>query len=377
MDLDARTAGGCWASALQRRLSASSANTCAEQAFREAERKAQVWCNDLEARQVELQDALAASDCKRAAFIKAQKVDTISGALRALAAEWGIDLSAALLGRQGCSRIAAEEPNRGLEPESESTCAPGWRASPQETGTEVLVRCSLPVPAHVATLVGSSLKRADFALCRTKTYVHASCRLTVELGDKLDIYVGGIEADDVIEWAKLQLEGAPASFGIRLLEWVTAQRAAVPGFVDTGVTAPSLVAEGHVASVPVVDFLPSARDLLVDTSRVLLIYTWGRALRLVPPPDSQFNFNACVLNGRGGAARLRYDNGLSDVAQHNVASCSLFPYWLRTVTSKIESSSFKVVSITCTKGRHRSVAAAEILRRLYYPAATVQHLTIY
>ena len=45
--------------------------------------------------------------------------------------------------------------------------------------------------------------------------------------------------------------------------------------------------------------------------------------------------------------------------------------------AQVEHSDLKCISINCTKGRHRSVAAAEILKKTYYPNATVKHLTIY
>ena len=45
--------------------------------------------------------------------------------------------------------------------------------------------------------------------------------------------------------------------------------------------------------------------------------------------------------------------------------------------AQVEHSDLKCISINCTKRRHRSVAAAEILKKTYYPNATVKHLTIY
>mmetsp|Transcript_34846 Transcript_34846/g.75748 ORF Transcript_34846/g.75748 Transcript_34846/m.75748 type:complete len:481 (+) Transcript_34846:160-1602(+) len=240
-----------------------------------------------------------------------------------------------------------------------------------------IVKCTLSVLAPIAEIVRSSLVAANFTDCHGNTYVHARCQLTVEVGQALHIYIAGIDADDVAEWARLQLEHAPATFGARILEWVTAQRSVVPGFIDTAASASGEAMKQLGATGTGFELLPSAHDLRVDTSRVLHIYTWGRALREGPPSDSQWNFNASVLNGRGGAANLRFDNGLSEVVQRNVASCGIFPTWLRFVTSRIESSAFKTVSINCTKGRHRSVAAAEILRKRYYPRATVEHMTIY
>eukprot|EP00443_Scrippsiella_acuminata_P074121 CAMPEP_0115538794 /NCGR_PEP_ID=MMETSP0271-20121206/89064_1 /TAXON_ID=71861 /ORGANISM="Scrippsiella trochoidea, Strain CCMP3099" /LENGTH=66 /DNA_ID=CAMNT_0002971705 /DNA_START=74 /DNA_END=270 /DNA_ORIENTATION=- len=65
-------------------------------------------------------------------------------------------------------------------------------------------------------------------------------------------------------------------------------------------------------------------------------------------------------------------NGLSDEVQSNVASCGLFPRWISMVCAKVEGSDLHAISINCTKGRHRSVAAAEILKKLYYTQATTR-----
>lgn len=43
--------------------------------------------------------------------------------------------------------------------------------------------------------------------------------------------------------------------------------------------------------------------------RPLLVYTWGKALRKSAPGDSEHNFNAGILNGRGGGADLKSMNG--------------------------------------------------------------------
>ena len=50
--------------------------------------------------------------------------------------------------------------------------------------------------------------------------------------------------------------------------------------------------------------------------------------------------------------------------------------WLSMTVSKIEDGNLQAIGINCAKGRHRSVAAAEILKQLFYPAAKIEHLTI-
>jgi hypothetical protein len=126
-------------------------------------------------------------------------------------------------------------------------------------------------------------------------------------------------------------------------------------------------------------YLPTPEDFGLEpqgSPRNLLIYTWGRQLRKQSPVDSQKDFNAAVLNGRGGGANLRKENGLCKSVQNNVARCALFPTWLEMVVSAVEKNDLQAISVICAKGRHRSVAAAELLKQKYYPQAKLVHLTI-
>lgn len=241
-------------------------------------------------------------------------------------------------------------------------------AGAADDGSQPAGSGSVPLPAAVAEAVGPSLQAAGFASCGPGVWSNGDSGVTVEVGEELAITVDGIDADDLVDWASMQLAADVGSFGTRLVEWVTAQRAAEPGFSEDA---------GGVDDDEGLDFLPSAEELGVKKERDLLIYTWGKAIRKAAPSDSEHNFNAGILNGRGGGADLRTMNGLSDEVQNNVASCNLFPRWISMVCAKVEHSDLHTISINCTKGRHRSVAAAEILRRLYYPHATVRHLTIY
>eukprot|EP00927_Polykrikos_kofoidii_P028837 TRINITY_DN25056_c0_g1_i1.p1 TRINITY_DN25056_c0_g1~~TRINITY_DN25056_c0_g1_i1.p1 ORF type:complete len:384 (-),score=73.58 TRINITY_DN25056_c0_g1_i1:58-1149(-) len=226
--------------------------------------------------------------------------------------------------------------------------------------------CSLPIPAELADPLCASFLAAGFTACGPGVFAHSGRGLTVEVHESLTICVDGIDADDLGDWATLQLQEVE-TFGAHLLEWTAAQRSAEPGFSDD-----SAAADGPQG----LDFLPSPEALHVNKEREVAILTWGKALRKSAPAESQFNFNAGVLNGRGGGADLRTMNGLSDEVQNNVSCCGLFPRWLEMVTSKIEGADLQVVSVNCTKGRHRSVAAAEILKKIYYPKATIRHLTI-
>ncbi|CAJ1338501.1 unnamed protein product [Effrenium voratum] len=224
---------------------------------------------------------------------------------------------------------------------------------------------SVPLTASTARAAERSLLEAGFAACGPGLFSASDRGVTVELQEELTVTVDGVDAEDLGDWSAMQLSADAENFGSRLLEWVAAQRSPEPGFLE----------DAEESSGP--DFLPSPEELGVKRDRGLLVYTWGKALRKHAPGDSEHNFNAGILNGRGGGADLKSMNGLWDEVQSNVASCGLFPRWISMVCAKVEHSDLKCISINCTKGRHRSVAAAEILKKTYYPQATVKHLTIY
>ncbi len=92
----------------------------------------------------------------------------------------------------------------------------------------------------------------------------------------------------------------------------------------------------------------------------------------------QYNFDATVLDARGGDADTRAMTGLHEEVQANLAGCWNFERWFATMICRIEQSSppLHTISIYCQQGRHRSVAAAEILKQLCYKNARVTHLTI-
>ena len=126
-------------------------------------------------------------------------------------------------------------------------------------------------------------------------------------------------------------------------------------------------------------WLPTPRSLGVHADRPLEIYTWGTTfMHAAVPGTVQYNFDATVLDARGGDADMRLMTGLCEEVQANLAGCRYFDRWLATMISRIEQSTppLRTISIYCEQGHHRSVAAAEILRQFYYRNARVRHLTI-
>merc|ERR1711935_491123 len=112
------------------------------------------------------------------------------------------------------------------------------------------------------------------------------------------------------------------------------------------------------------------------------IYTWGDALMkktALKARRSQFDVNAKPLNGRGGGADTK-QNALQDhriVA--NVAGSLADARGMQLLVQtlrKIEEEDLSTISTFCTKGRHRSVSLALLLKHGFYPHATIEHLTI-
>ena len=198
----------------------------------------------------------------------------------------------------------------------------------------------------------------------------------------------GLEEDDVREWLACQLAAVPMDAETKmksnlvraLLQWVRAA-AAEDGFAPDDEVEQDLDGDddGTNSNSPSTTICTAylQRDAQAyRPDREIAIYTWGRAILKAAPVEAEKNFNATVLSGRGAGINLRKMNGLDVEIQARVSRCSLFPQWMKMVVGKIEAENLKAIAVNCRKGRHRSVAAAELLKKLYYKNAKVTHLTI-
>jgi hypothetical protein len=139
-----------------------------------------------------------------------------------------------------------------------------------------------------------------------------------------------------------------------LVEWVRGRQAAASAPGDGGADC------GEVAP---------------DPDRDLVIYTWGDHMRSGPPPESQKNFNAKCLNCRGGGVDLRTMNGTWPALQAKMKACSTFPWFRQCFIRAVEDGDLTAVSVNCSKGRHRCVSFAEVMRE-DYPRLVVRHLAL-
>jgi len=151
--------------------------------------------------------------------------------------------------------------------------------------------------------------------------------------------------------------------------WESSER--LPVVVDVVEWIEELLTEGDESKDDGEDDL----DIKPDPHRPLVIYTWGDKVQKGPPRESEKNFNAKCLNCRGGAIDLRRMNGTWPILQAKVKSCSTFGFFVNAFIKTVEREDLKVVSVNCSKGRHRCVSFAEVIRE-YYPLLVVHHLSL-
>lgn len=117
------------------------------------------------------------------------------------------------------------------------------------------------------------------------------------------------------------------------------------------------------------------------SERALTIITWGRAFRDSCPSfrvgktvlKTEHNFNAAVIADKPRNVNLRRLDGRSEELQEVFLRNRDFQDFVETIRNFIEERDLHVISINCRKGRHRSVSAAEVLKRLHYPKAQIYH----
>jgi hypothetical protein len=125
------------------------------------------------------------------------------------------------------------------------------------------------------------------------------------------------------------------------------------------------------------DSQPSTSEMI--STREITIYTWGNSIRKYKPEYCQMNFNAIPIVSlkRDAGMNLKKLNGMGHEIQQFLSEIPKFNFFISQIVAAIENNpSLESISINCKNGIHRSVAAAEILKREYYPYATIVHLEL-
>jgi len=122
-------------------------------------------------------------------------------------------------------------------------------------------------------------------------------------------------------------------------------------------------------------------DYNIDNDRELIIYTWGKKVRQRLNYKVDKNFSVEMLNIKSNtnestSSILKKHNGKAKQVEDLVLNNKKFIKIVCNMLYEIEKNNYKCISINCLKGRHRSVATAEFLKKNYYPNAYIKHLEL-
>lgn len=129
------------------------------------------------------------------------------------------------------------------------------------------------------------------------------------------------------------------------------------------------------------------RDLAgqFDATRRFKIITYGRAVNgdghgAAVVTNTKFNWSALGLTGRGKGLNTKKLDGRNTEVQGRTSRSDNFKEWMTEKINMVEDwfkdsenkGKLLTVAIYCSKGRHRSVSAAILLRDLIYPSAVCE-----
>ena len=112
----------------------------------------------------------------------------------------------------------------------------------------------------------------------------------------------------------------------------------------------------------------------ININRFLTIYTWG-----IKKDRKNVECNI-IFDLTKFQTKIDKDidvqtiNGLSDIIQDSIICHPKFLELLENVVNNIETENLTDIAFICNHGKHRSVAWAELLKKLYYNKAIIKHL---
>lgn len=110
--------------------------------------------------------------------------------------------------------------------------------------------------------------------------------------------------------------------------------------------------------------------------QVDLLMTWGKASQKRAPKESQRNWAVSNISIKDYGLNLKKINGKNRDLQSKINCDPKFMQLIELMVKEINENKYETISISCDKGKHRSVAIAEILKKLYYPRAEIIHLDL-
>lgn len=113
--------------------------------------------------------------------------------------------------------------------------------------------------------------------------------------------------------------------------------------------------------------------------RTVYIWTWGNKRHKVCPRNVEHNFNVCNVTAgyKPHGVDLRKIDGTDKRLQEKVERGRNFEPYMNALVAKVRDEGVTKIGVNCHKGRHRSVAFAELaavrLRSLGY-SVVVEHI---
>jgi hypothetical protein len=110
---------------------------------------------------------------------------------------------------------------------------------------------------------------------------------------------------------------------------------------------------------------------------VIRIYTWGsKRHKVCPIQESQKNINVAGISSyKPHGVNLKKVDGRDEKLQHHIQKQRNFDFYIDILLKLVKVDHLTTISIYCHKGRHRSVATAEILTAMLRKEDFVVELT--
>ena len=115
-------------------------------------------------------------------------------------------------------------------------------------------------------------------------------------------------------------------------------------------------------------------ELIYDGARKLRIFSWVKRDPLQAEPQCDLTFDVRKFYASYNDVGIRKEDGRNAVIQESILPHRDFKRMMRSIIMLIENEKARSVSFICAWGKHRSVAFAEILKKMYYPRSTTEHL---
>jgi RNase adaptor protein for sRNA GlmZ degradation len=125
----------------------------------------------------------------------------------------------------------------------------------------------------------------------------------------------------------------------------------------------------------ILDNLPmKINDIDINFDRILTIYSWG-IKKDKKSVDCDIIFDLTKFQTKiDKDLDVHTITGLTDIIQDSVIRHPKFLELIETIVDNIETMNPKSVGFICNHGKHRSVAWAELIHKLYYKKSIIKHL---